>query len=56
MSSSSSDSQLHKSLKVSCDASQEYNKEIEKVLCKHCFRTANNGKKCIGKCVADSEY
>ena len=30
--------------------------EQEKILCNHCLRTYNNGKRCIGMCVADSEY
>lgn len=30
--------------------------EEEKILCPHCQRTANNGIKCKGICVADSEY
>ena len=28
----------------------------EKILCPHCLRTATNGKKCKGICVADSDY
>lgn len=28
----------------------------EKVLCPHCRRTASNGIKCQGICVADSDY
>ncbi|WP_173867211.1 hypothetical protein [Synechococcus sp. BDU 130192] len=28
----------------------------EKVLCPHCKRTATNGIKCKGICVADSDY
>ncbi len=28
----------------------------EKVLCPHCLRTASNGIKCQGICVADSDY
>lgn len=36
------------------DNSQE-NKE-EKILCPHCLRTASNGIKCKGICVADSDY
>jgi hypothetical protein len=31
-------------------------KEPEKVLCSHCQRTATNGIKCKGICVADSDY
>jgi regulator of extracellular matrix RemA (YlzA/DUF370 family) len=30
--------------------------EDEKILCPHCLRTATNGIKCKGICVADSEY
>lgn len=30
--------------------------ENEKVLCSHCRRTATNGIKCQGICVADNEY
>jgi hypothetical protein len=30
--------------------------ENEKVLCSHCQRTATNGIKCKGICVADNEY
>ena len=32
------------------------NNKIEKVLCNHCGRTASNGKRCLGICVADNEY
>jgi hypothetical protein len=28
----------------------------EKILCPHCRRTATNGNKCKGICVADSDY
>jgi hypothetical protein len=37
---------------------RETNKEIEneKILCLHCQRTASNGIKCKGICVADSDY
>ena len=27
-----------------------------KVLCPHCKRTADNGIRCLGMCVADNEY
>jgi hypothetical protein len=30
--------------------------EKEKVLCFHCQRTATNGIKCKGICVADNDY
>lgn len=35
---------------------QETETEKEKVLCPHCQRTATNGIKCKGICVADNEY
>jgi hypothetical protein len=36
----------------------EINQETEKeeVLCPHCQRTATNGIKCKGICVADNDY
>jgi hypothetical protein len=30
--------------------------ETEKILCSHCQRTATNGIKCKGICVADDDY
>ena len=30
--------------------------EAEHILCPHCQRTVNNGVKCKGICVADSNY
>ncbi|HEY9825588.1 MAG TPA: hypothetical protein V6D19_09080 [Stenomitos sp.] len=37
-------------------ASVEEKAPSEKVLCQHCLRTATNGIKCKGLCVADSDY
>ena len=28
----------------------------EKILCAHCMRTASNGVRCLGMCVADNDY
>ena len=28
----------------------------DKILCNHCKRTASNGVRCLGMCVADNEY
>ena len=45
-----------------CQPQTNVNKEIdreiekEKILCPHCRRTATNGIKCKGICVADSDY
>ncbi len=30
--------------------------KLEKVLCDHCGRTASNGIRCQGFCVADNDY
>ncbi len=37
---------------------QKIDQEIknEKILCPHCQRTASNGIKCKGICVADNDY
>ena len=45
-----------KSLKV--QNSSEVNRLSRKdaVLCKHCKRTASNGVRCLGMCVADNDY
>ena len=34
----------------------ESKEQQEKVLCNHCGRTANNGIRCLGICVADNDY
>ena len=28
----------------------------ERILCNHCLRTASNGIRCMGICVADNDY
>ena len=28
----------------------------DKILCEHCKRTASNGVRCLGMCVADNDY
>ncbi len=30
--------------------------EKDPILCIHCKRTANNGVRCLGMCVADNDY
>jgi hypothetical protein len=49
--------QDEKDLRSASD-SIKINQEIEneKVLCCHCQRTATNGIKCKGICVADNDY
>jgi hypothetical protein len=46
------------SLETNLEANLEIKIEpkAEKILCPHCRRTATNGVKCQGICVADSDY
>ena len=30
--------------------------EKDSILCNHCERTASNGVRCLGMCVADNDY
>ena len=30
--------------------------EKDPILCSHCIRTASNGVRCLGMCVADNDY
>ena len=30
--------------------------EKDRILCNHCGRTASNGIRCLGMCVADNDY
>ena len=42
---------------MSTDLAQpEAGQAEEKVLCEHCLRTSSNGIRCMGMCVADSDY
>jgi hypothetical protein len=43
-------------LQVSTNTSVNQETDNEKVLCPHCQRTATNGIKCKGICVADNDY
>ena len=33
-----------------------YSSNNDLILCNHCKRTANNGIRCLGICVADNDY
>ena len=35
---------------------EESTADEERILCNHCRRTASNGIRCLGMCVADSDY
>ena len=37
-------------------AGQRSTADEERILCNHCRRTASNGIRCLGMCVADSDY
>tara|TARA_Y100001968_G_scaffold294307_1_gene300809 strand:+ start:153 stop:323 length:171 start_codon:yes stop_codon:yes gene_type:complete len=34
----------------------ETKNKLDKILCNHCGRTAINGIRCLGFCVADNDY
>ena len=38
------------------DFSLEYEEDEDPILCNHCLRTASNGIRCLGMCVADDDY
>ena len=39
-----------------CENNKENDNQVEKILCNHCGRTASNGIRCLGICVADNDY
>ena len=45
-----------KSLKVINNSKVNLSSKKEAILCNHCKRTASNGVRCLGMCVADNEY
>ncbi len=34
----------------------KFTSEKDTILCNHCKRTASNGVRCLGMCVADNDY
>ena len=44
------------SLKVYNNSKINLSLEKDPILCKHCKRTASNGVRCLGMCVADNDY
>ena len=34
----------------------KFHSDKDPILCKHCKRTASNGVRCLGMCVADNDY
>lgn len=47
---------MKKDSQASTNVNSKQKNDKEKVLCIHCQRTATNGIKCQGFCVADSDY
>tara|TARA_A100001388_G_scaffold246458_1_gene205478 strand:- start:2962 stop:3129 length:168 start_codon:yes stop_codon:yes gene_type:complete len=41
---------IQNSLKINLSSKKDV------ILCKHCKRTASNGIRCLGMCVADNDY
>ena len=48
--------QVYISLKVQKNSKINLPLEKNKILCQHCKRTASNGVRCLGMCVADNDY
>ena len=44
------------SLKIQNNSKINLNSKKDIILCKHCKRTASNGVRCLGMCVADNDY
>ena len=44
------------SLKVQNSSKINPSSNKDSVLCNHCKRTASNGVRCLGMCVADNDY
>ena len=42
--------ELHRNSKINLSSNKEA------ILCHHCKRTASNGIRCLGMCVADNDY
>ena len=45
-----------KSINVKNKKKSQFCLDKEKILCNHCKRTASNGIRCLGMCVADNDY
>ena len=44
------------SLKVPNNSKINISSKKDSILCHHCKRTASNGVRCLGMCVADNDY
>ena len=45
-----------RSIKVKKSSTINLSLKEEPILCNHCKRTASNGVRCLGMCVADNDY
>ena len=45
-----------RSIKVQKSSKINLSLKEEPILCNHCKRTASNGIRCLGMCVADNDY
>ena len=45
-----------RSLKDQNNSKIKLNTKKDPILCNHCKRTASNGVRCLGMCVADNDY
>ena len=45
-----------KSFKNQNNSKINFTSEKDPILCNHCKRTATNGVRCLGMCVADNDY
>ena len=45
-----------KSIKDQNNSKINLTSEKDPILCNHCKRTASNGVRCLGMCVADNDY
>ncbi len=43
-------------LKIQNNSKINHPSKKDKILCNHCKRTASNGVRCLGMCVADNDY
>ena len=43
-------------LKVQSTSKMHLSSKEDPILCNHCKRTASNGVRCLGMCVADNDY
>ena len=44
------------SLKIKDISENNLSSNKDAILCNHCKRTASNGVRCLGMCVADNDY